>query len=265
MMRPVLAALLLVPSVASAWGPQGHRLVARLAWIELDPAARAQVRQLLAGESDPTLHGIANWADQLREHDPDLGRRSAKWHYVNIGEHDCSYDAARDCPQDDCVVEAIRQQTRILADTSRPAAERRQALKFVVHFVGDVHQPLHAGHAHDKGGNTFQVNLHGDGSNLHRLWDSGLLNTAGLDDDAWMSRLQDLPLVVSAGEGPAAWAEASCRVVVEPGFYPAGPRIDGDYVTTWLPAAQAQLRRGGSHLAEVLNQALGAQADDQQG
>jgi hypothetical protein len=256
-----LALLLLLPIDALAWGPLGHRLVALLALDELDPAVRRDIDALLAGEPDPTLPGIANWADELRANDPDLGKKSAKWHYVNIAEHGCVYQPERDCPGDACVVAAIRDQTRILADRSRPRAERLQALKFVVHFVGDVHQPLHAGYARDKGGNDVQVNLNGRGTNLHALWDSGMLNRAGLDEAAWLQRLRALPLAVALSEPPlppesAGWAEASCRIAVQPGFYPPRATIDDEYVQTWRPEAEAQLRRAGTRLAALLNAAL---------
>ncbi len=253
--------LLLSHGPVGAWGPQGHRLVAALAWAELTPQARAEIASLLAGESDPTLPGIANWADRLRAEDPGLGRRSARWHYVNIAEHGCKYDASLACRDGDCVGEAIRAQAAILADRNQPLPARRQALKFVVHFVGDVHQPLHAGYGHDKGGNTVQVNVldgsrNGDGSNLHRLWDSGLLNTAGLDDDAYLRHLRSLPLAVQLDSTPADWAETSCAIAVRPGFYPERTRISDAYVQHWLPVAETQLRRGGSQLAALLNETL---------
>lgn len=254
--------LLLLPAgPVGAWGPQGHRLVAALAWAGLTPQARADIRVLLAGEPDPTLPGIANWADQLRAEDPDLGKRSASWHYVNIAEEDCQYDAVRDCPGGNCVVGAIDRQLAVLADEGQSLAARRQALKFVVHFVGDVHQPMHAGFGHDKGGNTVQVNMadgsrDGDGSNLHRLWDSGLLNTADLDDAAYLRHLQSQPLAVGRDTGPADWAEASCAIAVQPGLYPSRAKIDDAYVQRWRPVAEAQLRRGGVRLAALLNRAL---------
>ncbi|RDZ26966.1 S1/P1 nuclease [Lysobacter silvisoli] len=262
MIRALLLALLLtLPLNALAWGPLGHRLVALLAWDELTPQVRADIQALLAGEADPTLAGVANWADELRANDPELGKASAKWHYVNIAQDGCVYDAARHCRNGDCVVEAIRAQTAILADRSRPREQRLQALKFVVHFVGDVHQPLHAGYGHDKGGNDLQINLDGRGSNLHALWDSGMLNRERLDEAAWLDRLRALPLAVTLSRpalppDAAAWAEASCRIVREPGFYPPQAVIGDEYVQTWRPQAEAQLRRGGSHLAAVLNAAL---------
>jgi hypothetical protein len=248
---------------AQAWGPLGHRLVARLAEPDLDPQASAQVARLLQGEPDPTLAGIANWADTLRANDPDLGRRTARWHYVNIADPGCAFDAARDCPGGNCVVAALDAQTGILADPSRSDAERRQALKFVVHLVGDVHQPLHAGRGDDRGGNDYQVNVRGKGSNLHSLWDSGLLNTRGLGEDAWLARLQALPAPAAVSPLPAAaprlWAEQSCRMTNAPGFYPRGHVIDQAYVDAHLPLAERQLRLAGARLAATLNAALGSQ------
>jgi hypothetical protein len=255
--------LLALALPAGAWSRLGHRLVAEVAERELTPVARAKVAGLLRGEPAPTLAGIAVWADDLREHDPDLGKRSARWHYVNLAEHDCRYDAARDCPGGDCVVEAIRTQAAILADAARPREQRVRALKFVVHFVGDVHQPLHAGYARDRGGNDFQVNLDdgsrsGKGSNLHATWDRELLQSAGLDEKRHLWRLRD----IAATEGPtrvddaAAWAEQSCRIALQSGVYPAARRLGDDYLDRWRPLAERQVRLAGQRLAAVLNQAL---------
>lgn len=253
----IVAALSAVLSPqARAWGPLGHRLVGHLAERDLSPKARAEVARLLRGEAEPTLAGVANWADDLRGSDPGLGRRSSRWHYANLAEDGCRYDAARDCKGGDCVVEAIRRQRAILADRTRPAAERAQALKFIVHFVGDIHQPLHAGHAHDRGGNDVQVNLDGKGSNLHRLWDSELLATAKLAEPEWLTRLRRLPSPKDTGTEPARWAEASCRVVLRDGFVPPRAKIGQDYVLRWRPVAEDRLRQAGHALATLLNDTL---------
>ena len=262
----LLAGLIFVPAPAHAWGKLGHRLVAQIAEHDLTPDARAEVARLLAGESEPTLADVASWADELREHDPDLGRRSAKWHYVNIGESNCRYAPRRDCPNGDCVIEALRTQTAILADRSRPRAERAQALKFVVHFTGDVHQPMHAGYGHDLGGNREQISFEGRGTNLHAFWDSGMLNSKRLSGDAWLARIgARAPSRDAAGRmrlpPPAAqWAQASCRIAIAPGVYPQSPRVGEDYVSAQLPRIEQQLRDGGARLAALLNAALAAPA-----
>ena len=258
-----LSCALLYPGGAHAWGALGHRLVARLAEPQLTPAARAEARRLLAAERLHSLADVANWADELRERDPALGRRSAKWHYVNFGGDDCRYDAARDCPNGDCVVEALRAQAAILADAKRSDAERLQALKFVVHFTGDVHQPLHAGIGSDRGGNTFQVHYRGKGSNLHSLWDGTLLNSRGLGETSYLWRLRAAKSTRPASAGPytplaaAAWAEQSCAIVRAPGFYPPSARIGEDYITRHRPTAERQLQLAGARLAALLNASLG--------
>lgn len=268
MVRPFLFALALVstlafallPVPAHAWGPLGHRLVALLAWDDLTPASRRQIEALLKDEQDPTLAGIASWADDLRESDPVLGRKTTRWHYVNIGEHDCVYQKQRDCPGGNCVVEAIRTQTSILADTKRTRAERLQALKFVVHFVGDVHQPLHAGYGRDKGGNDVQVNWNGRGTNMHTLWDSRMLVTTDRSETDYLRHLRALPRpsigAIALPPPAAAWAEQSCHVVTQPDFYPRRAKLEQSYVDKHLPIAERQLRAGGVALAAVLNKAL---------
>ena len=259
----LLVIVLLLPTPAMAWGRTGHRLIARLAEAQLTPQAHAQVQALLAGESDASLAGIASWADELRDHDAELGKRTASWHYANIADHDCAYELARDCKGGDCLIEAINTQTRILADTGKSREERLQALKFVVHFVGDAHQPLHLGFSHDLGGNRFQIQFRDKGSNLHSFWDRGLLASNGLDEDAYFSRLRSLPLVAPAHSpvlppDALGWSQHSCRIVLEPGFQPRKPRISEDYVQRWLPVAEKQMVLAGTQLAQVLNAALAA-------
>lgn len=259
----LLAALLPIPLPVHAWGATGHRLVAHLAATELNPQARAEVARLLRGEADPTLAGVANWADALRDspvaNDIDLGQRSSRWHYVNLAQDDCGYRRVAHCPDGDCVIEAIRRQRDLLADRRQPDAVRAQALKFLAHFVGDAHQPLHAGDARDKGGNTVQLQIDGKGSNLHRLWDSALIASADINETAYLRHLQRMPLPPAARTGtddPAAWAEASCRVVLRDGFYPPRPKLSPTYSAQWRPTADAQLRIAGHRLAMLLNDVL---------
>ena len=259
----LLCALVLVPLIAAAWGQRGHALVGALAERELSPAARAEVARLLAGEPEPSLAGVADWADTLRENDPDLGRRSAKWHYVNMAEDGCAVRPARQCPGGDCLYAAIAAQRAILADHARPLAERRQALKFLVHFVGDAHQPLHAGYARDRGGNTHQIRHAGEGSNLHRLWDAELPARPGLSRREQRDALLRRPLPSGAAiADPMHWTAAACRLALRPGFYPkAGSDVGDAYLTRWRPVADAQLRLAGHRLARLLDAALGAQVD----
>ncbi|MGH8113290.1 MAG: S1/P1 nuclease, partial [Rhodanobacteraceae bacterium] len=215
----VLAGLLWAPA-AFAWGPLGHRIVADLAAAQLTPAARAEVARLLAVTGARDLSQVANWADQLRDTDPALFRRTKRLHYVNFHSADCTYDPPRDCRGGDCAVAAIDRYSAILANRANPPAQRAQALAFVVHFVGDIHQPLHADYRDDAGGNDFQVRWRGRGTNLHRVWDSLMLGTAHLSAAGYARKLQAERTPIAVGGTPAEWAEESCRIDRDGGVYP---------------------------------------------
>ena len=175
----VFSAALLSGQAAHAWGAEGHRLIAELAQEQLSPEARAKVQALLDEEPGATLPSIATWADEVRS------PSTAAWHYTNFDrELGCRYDAARNCPDGHCVVGAIERQLQVLG-SDRPSDERLKALKWVVHLVGDAHQPLHAGLAGDKGGNLYQIQAYGRGGNLHSLWDSGLIRNWSGGPAAW--------------------------------------------------------------------------------
>lgn len=275
MKTPLALLLLLVslpPAPALAWSRQGHQLVAELADHDLRPGARRELQVLLAGEPEPTLAGIATWADDIRaesrtgEHA--LGKLSSHWHYINFQRgRGCDYVPARDCPDGDCVVAAINAQRAILADRDRPLAERRNALKFLVHFVGDVHQPLHAGYRDDRGGNNFQLQYRGkgapkgQGTQLHGVWDYWMLQSAGLDNPGYTQRLRQSPVpaetVAGSDNPPAEWALESCRLIVSEALYPTGKRVIGDdYLDRHRPLAERRIRQAGARLAALLNATL---------
>jgi len=255
---------LAVPS-ARAWGPLGHSVVAELAQRHLSPAAEREVERLLAPEHTTRLADVANWPDQIRN-DPAqqaLWKRTSRWHYINFSSNRCHYVAPRDCPRGDCVVAALAREVRVLGDRAQPDAVRREALKFVVHLVGDVHQPLHAGYRPDLGGNRYQVRFEGKGGNLHKVWDSGLLDTRHLRWQQYASLLDarapvSLPPPMAPLDDPyAQWAEESCRLTAAMDFYPSRRRIGAAYVDRNLPLAERRLREAGRRLAEVLNSHLG--------
>jgi hypothetical protein len=259
-----------------AWAGLGHRLVGELAWRHLDPQARAEVEALLAGEPDPTLAGVAKWADDQRNADPARFKLTSKWHYINAKGGGCGFDTARDCPNGDCVVQAIERQTAILADRSQPLQARREALKYVVHFVGDVHQPMHAGDRPDAGGNGYQISLRTQlepeayardkyvngvmGTNLHSIWDYYVLGEEGLSLAQYADRLDALPWPPTRDETPApplAWAKESCRLIQARNLYPEGHKMDQAYPDAMRPLAEQRVRQAAWRLAGLLNRALG--------
>ena len=260
--RLFLLLLLACSGVAHAWNGHGHRLVADLAEPQLAPATRAEVRRLLAIEGATSMAQVASWADEVRGTGDPIGKRSARWHFVNMAEHGCTYEAPRDCAGGECVVAAIQEQAAILADPRQPDAERLQALKFVIHLVGDAHQPMHAGYGHDRGGNHVQVNVRGKGTNLHALWDGELLPPANGDAAGQLAALQASPVTLAPGVEPfthsasAVWVEQSCRIVTRPGVYPGKAKIEQAYLDQHRPTAEAQVRLAGARLARLLNEVL---------
>lgn len=258
MLRKLLTiAALAAAAPAFAWGPLGHRTIAGLADRALDPAARAQVEALLKPDNERTLVDVATWADDLRDTDPALYRQTGRLHYVNFHGPKCHYDPARECADGQCVVAAIDKYTKILGDTSRSREDRADALRFVVHFVGDVHQPLHASYKPDKGGNTVQLRYGRKNWNLHAVWDGLLLNSTHLSWPKYVDRLSEGRDSPSATGGtPAQWAEESCKVVRDEGVYPSGKTIDDDYIERERPVAERRLYDAGARLAALLNKTL---------
>lgn len=267
--RRVAAALLAlaIPALAStvqAWGDIGHRIVAELAWRQLDPSARKEVERLLQADGADSLADVASWPDHLRDESGKeaLGKATGPLHYIGFRDGKCHYVPPRDCPDGRCVVGGLEKYVAILGDRHRSNAERAEALKFVVHFVGDVHQPLHGGSRDDKGGNDYQVQFGGKGTNLHRVWDSQMLYTRDLKWNAYADRLAaegpvKLPKPIAPFDNPyAQWAEESCTATLAPGFYPDSHRIDDAYVAHNLPIAETRLREAGKRLADLLNTTL---------
>lgn len=256
----IAALVLLLPTTAMAWGGQGHRMVGKLAAEQLTPRAAAQVAQLLAGEKDPTLGGVATWADNLRDTDRAYYNRTSSWHFVNMGEEGCVYQPRKHCPNGNCVIGALTTQARLLADPKQSAAVRRDALKFVVHLVGDLHQPLHAGYQKDRGGNTVQLNYNGKGTNLHRVWDSEMFYQRHLRDEAYMDLIRPLMASVSPlnprTKNSASWAEQSCRVDLHSDMYPKSGKLEESYITRWRPIAEKRIAEASVQLADLLNRVL---------
>jgi hypothetical protein len=257
----VLAAVLvgLACPPAYGWGAHAHRIATRVAQDRLSPAAKAAVRELLH-EGD-TLASVANWADH-EGHDAVPG--SAPWHYVNVPISERRYDD-RFCPESGCVVSKIRHFRKVLADRRAPLRERRRALLFLVHFVEDVHQPLHVGDDRDRGGNLTQVQFLGEGTNLHRLWDTDLIDYAGTNENAWVEQVERL----ITPEKVAEWSRGAVEVWASEGLEAArrayqapdgsgrvirsGAILGEDYARLALPIARERLARAGVRLANELN------------
>jgi hypothetical protein len=253
----VFLCLFLLPAPVLAWGPQGHEIVADIAFREMTPAARDHVSALLGGDARIMMAANANWADELRQERP----RTARWHYVNIELGSSRYDAARDCPDDDCIVAQIEKDRRILADGHAPRSERVTALRFLIHFLGDIHQPLHAADNHDRGGNDIQVTIGRYRTNMHHLWDGDLVTALGVDPArvAWRieTRFSHAQKKAWQAGTSADWALESFRVAVSDIYAPLRGSTDvmlpRSYEEAEAPIVRAQLEKGGLRLAWILN------------
>lgn len=258
----LLAGTLLFAPPAAAWSAFGHRLVAQLAYNQLSAPVRRQVDALLALEPGADIASIAPWPDEIRKQ-PGY-ERTGPFHYVNFPQHSCRYDAARDCPDGACIVAALPRYIDTLGDANRSDPERLEALKFVVHLVGDAHQPLHAGNRPDRGGNRFQIQLQprgpgkSEGTNLHAVWDYHILRSAERDMRQWLAALEPAVAAATTGNGDVReWAEASCALLDQEHLYPARP---GKLSQAWLeqkrPIAEHQIVLAAARLAKVLERAL---------
>lgn len=240
---------------AKAWGADGHREIAAFAEAQLSPATKREVVRLLALEPGATLVSISTWADETRN------AETAPWHYLNFPrDADCHFDGRRMCRDGDCVTAVITRMAKTLR-TQTDDNQRLQTLKYLVHLVADVHQPLHAGYLDDKGGNLVQLQAYGRGSNLHALWDTQLIAH-------WPGGLPALRSAMQAADKsatsfkPKQWAEQSCQIVATPGFYPVTRKISAQYPVRWESTLAQQLAAAGWRLADVLEQAM-ARADRQ--
>jgi len=184
----VLALGLAAAQGALAWGATGHRVVAQLAEQHLTPEAKAGVAEII-GERN-LLAEVANWPDHIRS-DYETWGHTTPWHYISIDDHEHFGDDLERSDKGD-ILEALGRFEAVLRDDDASAEERKQALAFYVHFVGDIHQPLHVGNRTDRGGNDVKVKYFGKPSNLHRVWDEDMINKVGLSYSEYVLFLDDV-------------------------------------------------------------------------
>ena len=170
---------------AWAWGRLGHRVISRLAEKQLTPSAKAAISELL--EPGETLADDSLWADENRGRLP----KTAPWHYVDVPLDEPRYDSkfSGDVSTKGCVVDKINEFRLVLKDKSKSVEDRRFALRFLIHCVEDIHMPMHVGDNGDKGGNRTQVRFFDRGTNMHRLWDTDMIERTSKDEDYWLNDL----------------------------------------------------------------------------
>jgi hypothetical protein len=265
---------------AKAWGPEGHAVVAEIAEARLSESAHAQAIQLLGQEGHQHLDQVASWADDYRE----SHRETAPWHFVDIPLSASGYNASRDCAGDACVVAQIQHFAAILGDKTAAPSDRLMALKFVVHFVGDIHQPLHCEDNGDRGGNDVHLTYFGKPTNLHAVWDGGVIEqalgvTLGPNFTPNLTATQKEATILGRNIWPdraASWAPGGLALRLDAVTVqwaneshalaqtayrdlPSPPRPedwDAIYQSETWPIIQDQLTRAGVRLAELLNEKL---------
>ena len=275
-----------LPLRAFAWGKEGHEIVAYLAYNLLSPATRIKVTHLLSdtpGTVGPELMvGAAFWPDEIKRKPgtpvtifTDFKVRNAAgthpFHYSDMaGEH---YNPATDSEHGKSVVSAIERCKEVLNGGGYTRAQKQEALKFLIHFVGDIHQPLHAGRKSDKGGNDIHIaaflNRHpANGFNLHEAWDTLLIQSKSRDPQRYAEAIHaGLSTPVVAGflkeRDTVKWLEESHTLALSHAYVDAGGHavvngasLGSDYTKQNLPVVEQQLARAGVRLAALLDELM---------
>ena len=239
-----------------SWGFTGHQTIGQIAENHLAPQAKASVKALLGNES---LSDAATWADEVRN-DPQY-RHTASWHFINVplGLTYEQFSTQVSSSEKENVYNALLKEEKILGDVSAPADQRVIALKFVAHFAGDIHQPMHVSRAEDKGGNTIQVNFLGKGTNLHSLWDTGLLEHDQKDYKELAAKY-DHPTAAQLkkwqSDQPMIWAwesyQISSKLYQEIDALPSRA-IGEEYYQQHIGIVRQRIEQAGIRLAGVLN------------
>jgi hypothetical protein len=243
-----------VLEIKNDWGKTGHRAVGEIASKHLNRKARKAIKDILDGTS---LAEVSIYADEIRS--DKKYRAYGPWHYVNV-PFDTSYDEAEKNPKGDIIV-AINECMTKVQNKTLSKDDRAFYLKLLVHFIGDLHQPLHTGRSEDKGGNDIQVRWFNEGSNLHRVWDSEMIDFYKMSYSELSSNREDLTKTqIKQWQAGTVldWANES-RALVQTVYKTAnsGDKLGYEYMYENFPLVRTQLHKSGLRLAKVLNDILG--------
>jgi hypothetical protein len=241
-----LLTLLISPSKTFAWGKQGHGLVAEVAFNYLDENTKKEVLKYLDGM---TIEDAANWMDDIKkDHSYDF---MGAYHYVNfdIGATVEEKEGANIIYQLDTTIKALQNKKNLSKE------EINTKIKILFHLIGDLHQPLHVGYGDDKGGNTMQINFNSKGTNLHSLWDSGIIEykKITLTDCLNVNKYSKKEIRTLQNINVVNWATDS-RTYLPQVYKTGGNKINDDYVDSSVPIIENQILKAGIRLAGVLNQ-----------
>jgi nuclease S1 len=237
---------------AYPWGTKGHEIVAAIAETRLSDAARKRIKELLP--QGTTLADASTWPDKAGRQIPDMD----PYHFINFPKDANTYDQQRNCKLRNCIIEAIAWYVQVLKSPDAPRNEKRVALRFVAHLIGDIHQPLHAGFAEDRGGNSVEVRFNGRKENLHSLWDTALVELEQGTPAEIAARIQAVVTDQDRHQWqqgtPAEWALESLAMVRAQVYR---LQVSGEISATYTGPARAVIRtrlaQAGSRLAWLLN------------
>lgn len=252
MRRLVIIVLTLIfsCSYAAAWGPVGHKAVAIIAESRLTTSALAETKSLLESEGTSSLEDIAMWADAVRF----LKFPEQPLHGVYLPLDGSSYDPALDCRKTICAMEAIKSLTPVLSSRKQPVAARMMALKYIVHLVADLHQPLHATNA-----GAEMVTFDGKVQRLHKVWDVGITKEKKMTAASLAELAESEDQTFVPYRDPLAWAEEGfdiSRNIILPEAL-AGSILPENYADQNFSIVEKRIHEAGWRLSELLNKALG--------
>ena len=249
------AIALAVPSVAFAWGQTGHQVIGEIAQEHISGKTRAEMEVIL-GKGD--LAQASTWADEERSNPDTFWQREAgPYHYVTMPEGQTYADVG--APEEGDALSALARFTQTVRDPNASREEKALALKFIVHIVGDVHQPLHAGNGKDRGGNDVKVSWFGDDTNLHSVWDSRLIDSRNLsytEYARWLGRdIDPSEIIIWWTADPQVWiAESTAmRDQISPASQQATSSLGYAYQYHHLGTSETRLQQGGIRLAAYLD------------
>ena len=238
---------------ASAWGPKGHDVVACVAENNLSKRALKRIEAVLDGKS---MVYVANWLDNA-SHTPEYAYTKT-WHYVNVEPSEGSYAESQREPKGD-VVTAVNSIVERLKSGELRREEERAELMMLIHLVGDMHCPMHAGHKSDRGGNLTQVKFFGKSRNLHSVWDSEIVESAHKwSHTEWQRQIDRLSRkecrAIVQGT-PNSWIE-ECVAIADDVYRNSatGANLSYDYVAHYASVVELQLLKGGLRLAALLEE-----------
>lgn len=252
--KAIIVSSLLITSAyqdAVAWGQTGHRVTGKIAELHLSEQAKTAIQTILDNES---LAEVSTYADEMRSNPSLFWQKVAgPFHYVTVPAGKSYKDVG--APEKGDSVTAINMYTNILKDPASARENKQLAIKMIVHIIGDLHQPLHAGNGTDRGGNDVKLEFFWESSNLHRVWDSGLIDRKQLSFTEWTEflapKISDEQLAEWQTTDPLVYIHES--TIIRDQIYPDSDELSWQYLYDHTPTMKVRLQQAGVRIAAFFN------------